>query len=414
MSDWEKNRQSAPVWDAIVVGGGGAGLFCARTAALLKKSVLVLDHADSLGKKILISGGGRCNFTNVGAKADLYFSSNTEFAKSAMARFRPADFLALVEKYGIEYYEKKLGQLFCKTSAKEILRLLQSECAEAGVNVDLNVKINSVISLVKSSESAAKFEVKAENKNYLAKNLVIATGGLSIPKIGASDFGYRIAKQFGHRITNLDPALVGLTYDRNLKSKLSDLSGISIDSQVTIGKFSFRENVLLTHEGISGPAILQASLYWKEGEQISIQFLPDEDLAEWLLSEKKFGNKKEIKNVLSEKFTQRMVDRWMEIHQLVGGVLNQLSDQAIRNIARSFQVWQVQPAGTFGYGRAEVTRGGVSTDQVQSKSMESKLVPGLFFVGEVLDVTGRLGGYNFQWAWASGYAAGSWIGSAEK
>lgn len=390
-------------WDVIVIGAGGAGLFCAATAARRGRSVLVLDHADKLGKKILISGGGRCNFTNIHANASTYFSQNEHFAKSALARFTPKDFLSLIEKYQIPYYEKKLGQMFCKESAQAIVDLLESECNEAGAQICLNAQIKEVLSC---TEENFRFSIKSSQGDFFCESLVIATGGLSIPKIGATDFGHRLAKKFGLEVTPLDPALVSLTMDREWLKAFGDLSGVSVDCEVKVNKVKFRENILFTHTGLSGPSILQVSLYWNPGDEIEINLSPEVKLFEYLLQKKKESNKKDLKNILGEVFSDRLAEKFIEILKIPALPMAQMPDATLKALSQELHAWKMVPLTTGGYGKAEVTRGGVSTSELSSKTLEAKKVPGLFFIGEVVDVTGRLGGFNFQWAWASATAAG--------
>jgi predicted Rossmann fold flavoprotein len=387
-------------WDAIIVGGGGAGLLAAATAGRRGKRVLVLDHGEKLGRKILISGGGRCNFTNLGASSQNYLSANEHFCKSAMARFTPQDFLRLVEKHGISYYEKKLGQLFCVTNAQEIVDLLESECREAGVEIRLRSKVESV------EKTPEGFSVKVDNNYLVAKAVVIATGGLSIPKIGATDFGYRVAEIFGLEVTPLAAALVSLTMPDSFLGRFGGLSGVSLDSQVQVNGKVFRENILFTHTGLSGPAILQASLHWYPGDSIEINLWPKENLAEVFLREKKQRPQKSLPQIMSELFTQRLGEKLCEEFFLKEKPLQEYADAQLREVARKIHHWELFPKSDGGYQKAEVTRGGVSTTELHSKTLAAKKVPGLYFIGEVVDVTGWLGGYNFQWAWASGVAAG--------
>ena len=396
---------AAKNWDVIVLGAGGAGLFCAARAAARGRSVLALDHADKLGKKILISGGGRCNFTNTGAGPANYQSANEHFAKSALSRFTPDDFLALAKKHAIPYYEKKLGQQFCRDSAIRIVDLLLSECREAGAQIELNSKIEKVGACDPAKNEGRRFFVRTDRGVLYAQNLVVATGGLSIPKIGASDLGYRIAKQFELKVTELAPALVSLTMNQAFLRRFGALSGVSVDSVVSVNGKKFRENILFTHTGLSGPAILQVSLHWHPGDSLSIDLSPDKSLRELFDSLKNSKSRKELKTVLGEIYSDRFADALCEEFGAPGGPLAEKPDQALRDLARRLHAWEVKPVDTGGYAKAEVTRGGVSTEELSSKTLESKKVPGLFFIGEVVDVTGWLGGYNFQWAWASAAAA---------
>jgi predicted Rossmann fold flavoprotein len=393
-------------WDVVVLGAGGAGMMCAATAAKRGRKTLALDHGDKLGKKILISGGGRCNFTNIGAGPRNYFSRNEHFAKSAMARFKPTDFVALVEKHGIAYYEKKLGQLFCVDSAQRIVDLLLAECKEAGAEIRLRSEILSV-EAIGEEPGAARFLIKTSGGEIEAESVVVATGGLSIPKIGATDFGQKLARQFGLEVTPLDAALVSLNMGEDFLRSFGGLSGTSVDSEVSVNGKTFRENILFTHSGLSGPAILQVSLHWFAGEKIRINLSPDRNLAELLLGAKKAGSRKETRTVLAEAFTERLAEQLAAGFGAAPGPIAQVSDKALQKLADNLHRWEMVPVSSGGYAKAEVTRGGVKTEELSSKNLESKKVPGLYFIGEVVDVTGWLGGYNFQWAWASGAAAGA-------
>ncbi len=383
--------------DVIVIGGGAAGLFCALTAGQRHRSVLVLEHAEKVGKKILISGGGRCNFTNLHTAPDNFLSGNPNFHKSALARFTPQDFIELVKKHRIAFHEKKLGQLFCNESSQQILGMLLDECRLTNVEIRVNCRVQSVEKL------SDTFVVETSQGRFESESLVVATGGLSIPKMGATDFGHRLARQFGLKVTETRPALVPFTLAEGDRKILSPLSGISVDALAKFGKRQFRENILVTHQGLSGPAILQISSYWKPGEAIEIDLLPEADAEALLTSERDSG--KELKTVLSQIWPQRFAQAWATIQ---GGSkpMRQYSNKELRAIADRIHRWHITPNGTEGYRKAEVTVGGVSTDELSSKTMESRHVPGLFFIGEVVDVTGHLGGFNFQWAWASGFAAG--------
>jgi hypothetical protein len=389
--------------DVVVIGGGAAGLFCALTAGRRGREVVVVDHADKLGKKILISGGGRCNFTNRYAGPDNYLSSNPHFCKSALARFSPDDFIALVDRHGIAWHEKKLGQLFCDVSAKQIVELLLAECADAGVAIDCGRRVERVERHADAAAPQRRFTVSTAQGDYACDRLVIATGGLSIPTIGATDFGYRIARQFGLAVVATDPALVPFTLPTG--DGLGELSGVSADAVVCAGGAEFRENILFTHVGLSGPAILQISSYWRHGETVTIDLLPDADLAALLGAAKASGAKALAANWLGERLPKRLVQAWGARLRLDRPVA-QLSGAEIAAIAAAFKEWTLVPSGTEGYRKAEVTRGGVSTAELSSQTMEARRVSGLHFIGEVVDVTGWLGGFNFQWAWASGHAAG--------
>ena len=389
------------IWDVIVLGAGGAGMMCAATAAYRGKSVLLVDQSEKLGKKILISGGGRCNFTNINARAETYFSRNPHFVKSALARFRPDNFLALIEKYKVPFYEKKLGQLFCVDSAQRIVDLLVAECNEAGVHFQLGSKVEKVEFL---SEQRL-YSVEVESEKLFSQSLVVATGGLSVPKTGASDLGYRIARHFQLKVTALEPALVGFTMDEAFQKQFGELSGVSIDSVVISGGREFRENILFTHTGLSGPAILQASLFWEKNTSITVNLAPDKNFAEIFRREKDAGNRK-LSSIIGEGFTARFTDALLVHWQIPEKAIKEISDQFLLELAHKIHHWEIFPKDTAGFGKAEVTRGGVDTEELNSRTLETKKQPGLYFIGEVVDVTGMLGGYNFQWAWASGHAAG--------
>jgi len=384
-------------YDVVVIGGGAAGLFCAFTAGKRGRSVIVMDHADKLGKKILISGGGRCNFTNQFAEPENYLSANPHFCKSALARYSPEDFVALVESHGIAYHEKKLGQLFCDGSAKQIVAMLLAECTAAGVAIVCDCKVERV-------SRDGGFRIETSQGEFVGDKLVIATGGLSIPTMGATDFGYRLARQFGLSIVATEPGLVPLTM--SAESRLTDLSGVSVDAIAHFGEHNFRENILFTHGGLSGPAILQVSSYWQRNQAVTIDLMPDRKIATLLDEAKVNGSKALASTHLAEVLPKRMVQRWFEIF---GGdrPVSRLTNKEVADIADSFHGWHVVPSGTEGYRKAEVTRGGVDTAELSSQTFEARRVPGLHFIGEVVDVTGWLGGFNFQWAWASGHAAGT-------
>ncbi|MBI4025710.1 MAG: NAD(P)/FAD-dependent oxidoreductase [Verrucomicrobia bacterium] len=382
--------------DVIVVGGGAAGLMCAIEAGKRRRSVLVLEHTERLGKKILVSGGGRCNFTNLHVQPENYLSANPDFCKSALSRYPPADFIGLIEKHRISYHEKKLGQLFCDGSSRQIVALLEEECKAVRVEIRLGCKVRSI-------RKALSFQVETSQGLFSSDSLVIATGGLSFAKLGATDFGYRIAKEFDLKVTGLRPALVPLKFRE--PAGFGALSGISIDAVARCGNQSFRENILLTHRGLSGPAILQVSSFWREGESIEIDLLPGQS-AESIFSNE-HGNKT-LSTVLSQLMPKRFVQHWRRSQSIPDQPLKQFSKIELGVIARRLHHWKITPQGTEGYPKAEVTLGGVSTSELSSKTMESRSVPGLYFIGEVVDVTGWLGGCNFQWAWASGHAAGQY------
>ena len=390
-------------YDVIILGAGAAGLMCAIEAGKRGRRVLVLERADRIGKKILISGGGRCNFTNLHTSADNFLSANPHFVKSALARYTPADFIAMVEKHRIPYHEKKLGQLFCDRAASDITGMLEQECRGAGAaEIQCNTKIKDVRRNKNGENDQFPFVIQTENTIFAAARLVVATGGLSIAKIGATSFGYDLARQFGLKIVPPRPALVPLTFRALDRKRWSDLAGVSLE--VIAGalntKQTFRENMLFTHHGLSGPAILQISSYWDGMAPIRLDLAPDRTLASQLGSR---GPRDESswRVLLREFLPRRFADRWLETHPLAGN-----SDRAFTDAEHQLHAWQIKVEDTEGYGKAEVTAGGVDTDELSAKTMESKTIPGLFFIGEVVDVTGQLGGFNFQWAWASGFSAG--------
>ena len=392
-------------WDVIVLGAGGAGMMCAATAARRGRRTLALDHGDKLGRKILISGGGRCNFTNIGAGPANYYSDNEHFAKSALARYTSRDFLGLVEKHGIPYYEKKLGQLFCRDSAQSIVELLRAECEESGAEIRLQTKIEDVELMPEGSSH--RFLVKTNKGNLEAESVVIATGGLSIPKIGATEIGYKLARKFGLAVTRLDAALVSLSMPPEFLSRFAEISGVSIDTKATVRDKTFRENILFTHQGLSGPAILQLSLHWFPKDPIFLDLSPDVPMEEFFLSRKREGSRRTMKTLFTERFTERLGEKLFQEFGVPEVPVMEVADATLKKIAAGLHRWELYPLCDGGYGKAEVTRGGVATGELSSKTLEAKKVPGLFCVGEVVDVTGWLGGYNFQWAWASGVAAGS-------
>jgi predicted Rossmann fold flavoprotein len=382
--------------DVVVIGGGAAGLFCAIEAGKRGRRVLVLEHSDRVCKKIAISGGGRCNFTNTYTRPDNFVSANPHFCKSALARYTPADFIALVSKHGIKYHEKKLGQLFCDESSQQIIDMLLQECAGAGVEIRCGCQVRSI-------SHDQSFTLETNQGRFVSSSLVIATGGLSIAPLGATDFGYSIARQFGLEIEQPRPALVPFTLSPAVQRQLSSLSGISLDALVNFGEIEFRENILITHRGLSGPAILQISLYWEPGSPIVINLVPDQEVLN-LLKDKQ-SSEIELANLLARHLPRRFAHAWCDLY-VPSRPLKQFNDSQLAEIARKIQQFQITPAGTEGFKKAEVTGGGVATSELSSQTMEAKRVPGLYFIGEVVDVTGQLGGFNFQWAWASGYAAG--------
>jgi len=382
-------------YDVIILGGGAAGLMCAMEASKRRRRVAVLERAERIGKKVLISGGGRCNFTNLHCRPENFISSNPHFAKSALARYTPEHFIALVKKHHIQFHEKTLGQLFCDHSAHDILTLLEEECRVAGVKILTHIKVESV------EQASGTFTVHAGQDQFQAAALVVATGGLSIPKMGATGFGYDLARQFGLKIVPTRPALVPLVFTEDDRRNYCDLSGVSAEVIASIGKQSFREKLLITHRGLSGPAILQISSYWKTAQPISIDLVPGGEVYSALLTATSGRDLNAAKAALRSALPQRLADRWLEVN-----TPPTWTNHALAELERLTHHWQVVPEGTEGYAKAEVTAGGVDTNDLSAKTMEARNVPGLFFVGEVVDVTGHLGGFNFQWAWASGFCAG--------
>lgn len=389
--------------DILVIGAGAAGLMCAATAAARGKRVVVVDHAAVIGEKIRISGGGRCNFTNIHAAPDRYLSSNPHFCKSALARYTQHDFIKLVQSYGIAYHEKTLGQLFCDGSATQIIDLLLSECKKGDVMLRTGSAVESV-----QLQDDGRFMVRTNDSKILASALVVATGGLSIPKIGATPFGYELAKQFGHSIIPPRAGLVPLTFGPDVLEQTKELAGVAVDPvdvKAQCGK-TFREALLFTHRGLSGPAILQISSYWNLSEPIEINLLPDLKLLEALKQARGQRGKAQLETVLAEWLPKRLADFMAHKSGYAGHKMADLSDAKLQQIEAQLAKWRLTPMGTEGYRTAEVTIGGVDTREISSKTMESQKQKGLFFVGEVMDVTGHLGGYNFQWAWSSGWVAG--------
>lgn len=387
--------------DVIIIGAGAAGLMCALTAAQRGRKVLVLDHANKAGKKILMSGGGRCNFTNMYTEPDNFLSHNPHFCKSALARYTQWDFIEMVQRHQIPYHEKKLGQLFCDNKANDILQMLLDECADAGAKIELNTSIESI----QATETG--FTLKSKQQTFKCKSLVIASGALSIPTLGATGFGYQVAEQFGHSILPTRAGLVPFTLtDPQLKELCTALSGTSIDDCIVeCNGQSFKEDLLFTHRGLSGPVILQISSYWLPGNQIEVNLLSDRDASAWLLEQQAQQPNVELKTVLSECFTRKMA-QWLCEHWFTNTPLKQYNAKQLAAIGQQLNQWQLTPSGTEGYRTAEITLGGIDTQEVSSKTMQSQKQDNLYFIGEVLDVSGHLGGFNFQWAWASGYAAG--------
>lgn len=386
--------------DVVIIGAGAAGMMCAIEAGKRGRRVVVIDHARAPGEKIRISGGGRCNFTNIHASPRNFLSGNPHFCKSALARYRPQDFVALVERHGIDWHEKTLGQLFCDHSAKDIIRMLMAEMMAAGVQLRLETSIGEV------DRTASGFRVTTSAGAVDAASLVVASGGKSIPKMGATGLAYRIAEQFGLPVVETRPALVPLTLDQAQLTKLGALAGVAADAEARFGKAAFREAVLITHRGLSGPAILQISSYWREGEEIVLRLMPDIDIASILKGMRRTNGRQAVQTALADILPRRLAQFFADEAKLTGRMLADLSDKAIDALSRSIQAWAVKPAGSEGYRTAEVTLGGVDTRALDSRTMQANEIPGLYFVGECVDVTGWLGGYNFQWAWASGFVAG--------
>ncbi|MBU8872723.1 NAD(P)/FAD-dependent oxidoreductase [Reyranella sp. MMS21-HV4-11] len=375
-------------FDVVVLGGGAAGLMCAMRAGQRGRKVLLLDHAEKVGKKILISGGGRCNFTNLDARPEAFLSANPHFCKSALARYTQHDFIELVNRHRIAWHEKTLGQLFCDGSARQIVAMLLDECAAVGVDVRVAHKVTRV-------EKSDRFTVATDHGDFSAASVVLATGGLSIPKMGASGFAHEVARHFKLRVTDTRPALVPLTLP------VPEISGVALDVEARCGRARFREALLFTHRGLSGPAILQVSSYWKPGQEIVVDLLPDLDAASLLKERKRTRPKAELRTILAEILPQRLAQSLATEGTMAGQ-----RDRDLETLANRLKLWTFVPGGTEGYAKAEVTLGGIDTDGLSSKTMEAKKVPGLYAIGEAVDVTGWLGGYNFQWAWSSGWVAG--------
>jgi predicted Rossmann fold flavoprotein len=386
-------------FDVIIIGAGAAGMMCAATAGKRGRRALLIDHAAKLGEKIRISGGGRCNFTNIHCTPENFLSQNSDFCRSALARYTPRDFIALIEKHGIAYHEKKLGQLFCDQSAQQVIDMLRAECEAGGVQWCTPCTVSAI------RNTGDAFIVNTDHGELASTSLVIATGGLSVPKLGASPFGYQVAQQFGLPIVAPRPGLVPLVFDADQLERYGDLAGVSVDATVSCNGGRFRENLLFTHRGLSGPAILQISSYWTPGQPIHIDLMPEHS-AETILFEHRRGGALPAA-VLSAILPRRLAQQWCEAMSAVQR-LDEMSDSGIRALVGKLHDWQIKPSGTAGYVKAEVTLGGVDTAELSSKTMEAKRTPGLYFIGEVVDVTGHLGGFNFQWAWASGFVAGQY------
>ena len=388
--------------DVVIIGAGAAGLMCALTAAGRGRKVMLIDHANKAGKKILMSGGGRCNFTNMYTEHNNFLSQNPHFCKSALARYTQWDFIEMVAKHGVPYHEKKLGQLFCDNKSSDILEMLLDECQKAGVSLHLDTSVEQI----EKTDNGYSLNTTLGPIDCLS--LVVATGGLSIPTLGATGFGYQIARQFGHTLLPTRAGLVPFTITDQLKEICTELSGTSVDCLVSCNDQSFRENILFTHRGLSGPAILQISSFWNTGDTVEINLLPDLDALSWLQTQQAERPNSELKTLLGELFTKKMANLLAE-HWFESKPMKQYTPGELAHVADKLASWKVIPAGTEGYRTAEVTLGGVDTREVSSKTMESLKSPGLYFVGEVLDVSGHLGGFNFQWAWASGYAAAQYV-----
>ena len=394
-------------FDVVIIGAGAAGLMCAAVAGARGRRVLLLDSANKVGKKILMSGGGRCNFTNMHSTSDNFISANPHFAKSALSRYTPWDFIALVEKHGVPYHEKKLGQLFCDRSSKDIVRLLLDECDAVGVQVLTHSPASNIQLGAPLSQAASRSPHRLQTPRFSVscESLVIASGGYSIPTLGSTGFGFDFARSLGIPVLPTRAGLVPVTLEPKQLRKLQGLAGVSVDTVTAASGAAFRENILFTHKGLSGPAILQASSYWQPGEALEIDLFPGLDLAEHIHTMQHQRPKLELKNLLGEQLTKRVAQRWCDLW-LESKPLEQLGKDDIQRVVSTCKPWKVWPAGTEGYRTAEVTLGGVDTNALSSKTMEARNHPGLYFIGEVVDVTGHLGGHNFQWAWASGQAAG--------
>ncbi len=389
-------------YDVVIIGGGASGLMCAATAAYRGRKVLLLEHTKKIGRKILMSGGGRCNFTHLHNSPANFLSANPHFCKSALSRFKAADFVELVDRHGIEYHEKTPGQLFCNESSKEILQLLLTECDWAGVEM---MTETSVFEVVRAKQG---YHVKTSRGQFDVESLVVATGGLSIPNGGATSFAYDIAEQFGLKVTPRQAALVPFTLQPDLLEHLKPLSGVSQPVTVSCNGMSFNENLLLTHRGLSGPAILQISSYWHAGDEIEIDLLPQLALEAWLKEQRQQRPKAELRTLMAQHMTKRLAQTLCELWGFEGEV-GQYSNARLQEVVQQFKHWRIKPSGTEGYRTAEVTLGGIDTNDISQKTFEAEKAPGLYFIGECLDVTGHLGGHNFQWAWASGFCAGQFV-----
>ncbi|MDB2550644.1 NAD(P)/FAD-dependent oxidoreductase [Rickettsiales bacterium] len=397
-----KKKNTVNFYDAIIIGAGAAGLMCAIQAGKRGRKTLLLEGSEAVGKKIRISGGGRCNFTNLNIRLDNFLSQNSSFAISALKRFTQADFISLINKHQIAYHEKTLGQLFCDGSSQQIIDMLLKECDENNVKIILNNKVENI------KKEARNFSLKTNDGDFNSHSLVIATGGLSIPKMGATDFGYKIAQEFGLKIIPPTPALVPFTLCPKILEETKKLAGVSVFASVKIGNVIFTEGLLFTHKGLSGPVILQISSYWKKGQKITINLAPKIDIFTWLEDKKNNNAKQDIHNLLADLLPKSLA--FFILSKInIKGWLADLSNKKLKIIAQNINNWEVIPNGTEGFSKAEVTLGGVDSNEISSKTFESKKVKNLYFIGEVLDITGHLGGYNFQWSWSCGFAAGQFI-----
>ena len=388
-------------YDVIVIGAGAAGMMSAIEAGKRGRKVLLIDHATKIGEKIRISGGGRCNFTNINANPSKYISSNPNYIISALKQYNQHDFINLIRKYNIKYHEKKLGQLFCDDKAQLIVDMLLNECKLANVTLKKETKV------VEIDYNKEKYLINDSINKYICESVIIATGGLSIPKIGASSFGYDVAKKFKLNIIETEPALVPLTFNEKILEKCKELTGLSLETIVSFKKTFFKEGMLFTHRGLSGPSILQISSYWNLGDNININLYPKEDVYNYLIDKRKKNTKQSISSIISSIISKRLAKLICKENNIRGN-LSELSNKDLKNLSNAINYWKINPTGTEGYRTAEVTLGGVDTNELSSKTMMSKKNPGLYFIGEVVDVTGHLGGYNFQWAWSSGYVAGQY------
>ena len=388
-------------YDVVIIGAGAAGMMSAIECGKRGRKTLLIDHSKKIGEKIRISGGGRCNFTNLNASPIKYISKNPSFIISALNQYNQEDFIDLVKKYKIKYHEKKLGQLFCDNSAQEIIDMLLNECKLANVVLKIDTKVIEV------SYKDKIFITRDNSKTYLSSSLIVATGGLSVPKIGASKFGYDLAKQFNLNVIDTVPALVPLTFNEKILNKCKLLAGVSANAIISIKKTLFEEGMLFTHRGLSGPSILQISSYWKEGDSLNIDLCPEKNIFNFLLNKRNTSPKQSINSIINSFLPKRLATIICEENEITGNI-GELSNKNIKKLSDSINNWIVEPIGTEGYKTAEVTLGGVDTNELSSKTMMSKKNPGLFFIGEVVDITGHLGGYNFQWAWSSGFVAGQY------